>query len=287
MGTWGPGIYQNDVASDIKESFQSLREDGLAAEEIAKQLVEEYAAELADEDDACPAMLALADLLWRAGKPDDGIQSAALAMINSGAAMQAWRETPASLQRRRGQALTRLHEKLLSPPPQPKPCRKPSVYVCTWQQNDVYAYRLRSDAAKKLGIDGWYYVFQKIDELQWGRDLYPIVYVRLCPPDKLPQNGDQLAALPFVPTGRPPNPSDPIADKEKTVYGDWVYRLNIWLTARSEKKELQFLGNFPLQNTPDSEYIYGLKLNTRFLLLKEIEIPLTYPWMIQYLERIL
>lgn len=286
MGTWGPGIYQNDVATDIKESFRSLREDGLAAEEIAQQLVEEYAAELADEDDACPAMLALADLLWRAGKPDDGIQSAALAMIDSGAAMQAWRETPASLQRRRGQALTRLRGKLLSPPPQPKPRRKPTAYECTWQQNDVYAYRLRSDAAKQLGIDGWYYVFQKIDELDWGRDLYPIVYIRLCRPDKLPQNGDQLAALPFVPVDIPPDPSEPIANKEKTVYGDWVYRLNVWLTVRSEKKELQFLGNFPMQNTPDSEYVYGLKLNTRVLFLKEVEIPLTYPWLIQYLKRI-
>lgn len=68
MGTWGSGLYQNDMSDDIKECFIDKCKRGHTIEEATEISIKEYAEELQDEDDAPNFWFALADIQWKYGK---------------------------------------------------------------------------------------------------------------------------------------------------------------------------------------------------------------------------
>ena len=49
MGTWGPGIYQNDTSADIKDFFIKYLKQGSSKEDVTKRIIEEFSCEMEDE----------------------------------------------------------------------------------------------------------------------------------------------------------------------------------------------------------------------------------------------
>ena len=42
MGAWGPKLFQDDIAEDVKDTYIDLLKQGEDNEEITKKLIEEY-----------------------------------------------------------------------------------------------------------------------------------------------------------------------------------------------------------------------------------------------------
>jgi len=65
MGTWGTGIFADDLAADVRDEFTDLIGDGLSAAAATKRLVTESSEEI--EDEPTVFWIALAATQWKIG----------------------------------------------------------------------------------------------------------------------------------------------------------------------------------------------------------------------------
>ena len=68
MGAWGPGLFSDDVACDVKEYYMNCLREEMSADEAEAAVVSYFGDELADSDDGPVVVLALADTAWRVGE---------------------------------------------------------------------------------------------------------------------------------------------------------------------------------------------------------------------------
>jgi hypothetical protein len=120
VGTWGPGLFSDDTACDVRDEFRDLIGDGLTAEEATGRILSSYPAP-EDDPDGAVALLALAVTQWKTGRLVDPVRDRAVAAIDAGAGLDRW-DVPAGRERRRN-ALARARAQILSP--QPAPVRIP------------------------------------------------------------------------------------------------------------------------------------------------------------------
>ena len=67
MGTWNYGIFDNDVAQDIKEEYLDLLKRGIDSTEATKKIVSQNQDIIDDIDEAPTFWLVLADIQWEYG----------------------------------------------------------------------------------------------------------------------------------------------------------------------------------------------------------------------------
>jgi hypothetical protein len=139
MGTWGPSLFSDDIANDLREDFRDAIADGLSPAEATDKILAEYRPDPADPSYAATVWLALAATQWRLGRLEVRVRDAALAAIDGGGAIAAWRGTKDESRRRRILADSRAQ--LLSPPPPPRQVRRNLPCTCDWQPGDLVAYR--------------------------------------------------------------------------------------------------------------------------------------------------
>lgn len=158
MGAWGPGIFSDDLACDLREEFRELIAEGRSPEEATTKLRDEYAPD-EDPGDRTTFYLALAAVQWKLGRLLDDIRDEALRIIDSGEAIEDWKATlfdpdDNGLIKRREAAINKLREQLLQTPPAPKKIRRLFKSDTDWKIGYGVEYRLRS---------GRYIVFRVID----------------------------------------------------------------------------------------------------------------------------
>lgn len=117
MGAWGVGIFEDDVACDVRNLFYDLLREGLPLKEATDALMEEMQEELEDEEDGPVIILALAATEWEAGRLDARIKRRALKLIEAGVDFR-WQDTDSKDDR--FQVLQALKAKLQSAPPAPR-----------------------------------------------------------------------------------------------------------------------------------------------------------------------
>ena len=61
MGAWGPAIFSDDLAVDVRDDFRDLIGEGLTADEASERLKAEYADTLQDPDEGPVFLFALAE----------------------------------------------------------------------------------------------------------------------------------------------------------------------------------------------------------------------------------
>ena len=101
MGAWGPGIFDNDVAMDVKLLFEEQLQHGLTTTEATQAILYDPPWGLDDEEDEASTYLALASLQLEHGTLDAEIRDKALAIIESGVPMWGWENTDANRQSKR------------------------------------------------------------------------------------------------------------------------------------------------------------------------------------------
>jgi len=139
MGTWGPALFSDDTAADVREDFRDAIAEGLAPAAATDKILAEYRPDPSDPPYAATVWLALAVTQWKLGRLEDRVRDAALAAIDSGDAIAAWLGTSDEARRRRILADTRAQ--LLSPPPAPRNLRRNLPCTCEWPPGDLIAYR--------------------------------------------------------------------------------------------------------------------------------------------------
>lgn len=270
MGMWGSELYQNDTALDVKDEFEELYNAGNPVQTITDKLTEEYKSIMGDAEEEPLFWWALADTQWKLGVLMPGIKEKALYWIEKG------RDTPQN----RSMDMSDLRAKLLSPQPPVKKPRKKRTYKCQWKLGDVFAYRLESDPAKERGLDGRYFLIQKVDEgICHPGHIVPIVYVKITNDNHLPSNIEEYDRLEYVQTGFSryeerfwpidmTRPREDIAEKSKINYQVDEYgflpRYRTKLLNTSKRvipANLIYVGNFANAVPPQKEFVPHSKQN--------------------------
>jgi len=143
MGTWGTGLFSDDLAADVREEFRDLIGEGLTTEGAVSRLQREYKSSLRDPDEESVFWLALADTGWRLGRLDNTVLKNALRVIDSGQDLTRW-EYDAD-RKKREQVLAKLRTKLQSTPPAPKQVAKAIKSSNEWKTGEVIGFRLLSN----------------------------------------------------------------------------------------------------------------------------------------------
>lgn len=151
MGAWGCGLFEDDVALDVKDTFDDALASGETLAAATRAVLEEFEDSLDDDDDGPIITLALAALQWERGKPQEKWKKQALAIIEDGRGLERWEDAgPGELAGRR-QALETLKAMLESEPP--KPARKPRKprLKHNYQEGDWFAVPLE-DGGYAVGL---------------------------------------------------------------------------------------------------------------------------------------
>ena len=154
MGTWGPKLYQDDLAEDIRDYDKEQLHRGKKGIDITQELLIQYQIEISDSEDASVFWFALADTQWNLGRLEEKVKERALKYILSGDDLERWKIENPKMIKAREQTIEELRKKLLSPQPHEKKVTQYKSYRCEWKDGDVYAYRLESDLAEEKGLYG-------------------------------------------------------------------------------------------------------------------------------------
>lgn len=196
MGAWGPDIFADDFACDLREEFRELIAEGLSSEDATQKLQAEHAIE-DDPDERSVFYLALAATQWKLGRLLDPIRDEAIRIIDSGEEIERWKARLIDADeigaiKRRQAALDRLRKQLLKPQPKPKKIRVPYASRTDWEIGYAVAYRL---------LSGRYVVLRVVGIIEQGRGRDALVdladWIGDAPPTRV-----QIQGLPRMPTAR-------------------------------------------------------------------------------------
>ncbi len=280
MGSWGPKLYQDDLAEDIKSYYKDQLHRGKKGHEITAELISENQCTLSDADDAPVFWFALADTQWNLGRLEDEVKQQALYHIKDGHDLRRWQLVDAREASIRAKVLAELEKKLNTPQPEEKKVSIYKIYHCQWKIGDVFAYQLESDLAKERGLYGRYFLIQKVDEHVWHPGhIVPIVYVKITSDTNLPSNVEEYDKLEYVQTCVSKyeerfwpidmrRPQEDIAEKSKINYQvdeyGYLPQYRATLVNTSKRiipKKLIYLGNFENAIPPQKEFVPHSKYN--------------------------
>lgn len=142
MGTWGPALYSDDLAADLRGDLRDLLAQGLSTEVAVDKLAAEYASSLHDPDEGRVFWLAVAHAAWRLGRPSERATTEALRAIDSDADLRRW--TNANQREQRRVVLERIALDLRSQAPAPKRLARHRIAENEWSVGELVGYQLVS-----------------------------------------------------------------------------------------------------------------------------------------------
>jgi len=140
VGTWGTGLFSDDVACDLRDHYRALIEDGVEDAAATRLTTEKFRAYL-DQPDGI-ALLALAVTQSTLGRLDPEIRDKALAVLDRGADLDQWQRENPKLQPKRRAALDKIRAQLAGPQPARKRLRPPKRVLSGLAAGDVLAFPL-------------------------------------------------------------------------------------------------------------------------------------------------
>lgn len=112
MGTWGNGIFDDDLALDIKGEFENDLKAGLSVNIATARILQAYSDVLDDEDEGPIVYLSLAVLQFDHDSLHQEIKVKALEIIETGQGLERWEEAGQEALAERKQALDNFKLKL-------------------------------------------------------------------------------------------------------------------------------------------------------------------------------
>lgn len=140
MGIAGPGIFDDDVACDVRYVWREALMDGLDSEAATAQVFEQLGDVFEDDEEGVVAWLALAAAQSQTGRLLPRIRDRALELIDDGGDIEVWREEP-TFAKQREKVLAKLAEKLRGPQPPPRTLRRPKFRSSPLDVGDVVHVR--------------------------------------------------------------------------------------------------------------------------------------------------
>jgi hypothetical protein len=159
VGAWGPGLYQNDDALDLRDRWRALLGAGFDPRDVGQRLSVELG--LDDDPHHSPSWLTLADLLWRSGRLGSEVRRRVLRIMRDGVDLQGWHD---GHRRARQRALEQLERRLLTRMPSPRSIRP--RHPCDWKRGEHIVWRM---------ADGGSAVFRVVSfDPRWGAGGSPV-----------------------------------------------------------------------------------------------------------------
>jgi hypothetical protein len=84
MGTWGTGVFDNDLASDVRGEYRELLEDGTADAAATQEVLRSFAHAADDPDNGACFWTGLAATQMQLGRLDPTVRDRAVAVIDAG-----------------------------------------------------------------------------------------------------------------------------------------------------------------------------------------------------------
>lgn len=249
MGAWGPRLYQNDIAEEVRDYYKDQLHRGKTGKEITQEPIAQNEYTISDPDDAPVFWFALADTQWNLGRLEDFVREQALHHIRDGHDVKRWAAEDLRGAKTRAKTLEELQQKLLSPQPAEKRMSQYKLYRCEWKIGDVYAYQLVGDYAKENGMFGKFLYFIKVDEAVWHPGhIVPVVYFYWITGDKL-LSLEELKNVDYIPQFFIPEvyKKDP---KRQRLY---LVELLSTSSRVIPNKQLTFIGNLRKVKRVDNE----------------------------------
>ena len=143
MGVFGPGIFADDEALDVRSGYKHFLADAQSDERATDAIARQYGANFDDLPASTAFWLALALTQWKIGRLDQRVKTAALRIIDQDMDLKKWDGSP--LRRKRAAALAQARRKIDSPQPPAKPLPKPlPVQLPGWEFGEIVGFRVPS-----------------------------------------------------------------------------------------------------------------------------------------------
>jgi hypothetical protein len=147
VGAWGPAVFSDDLACDVRDDFRDLVAEGASPEDATEQLLRQYHSSLRDDDERAVVWLALASSQWSAGRLIPSVRETAIAIIESGEDLRRVEALGADNQflSRRRKALSKLRDQLEQEPPPPRRIRRRFRSRAFFSAGDILVCRPNDD----------------------------------------------------------------------------------------------------------------------------------------------
>jgi hypothetical protein len=222
---------------DIQEEYINYRKNGKNRAETIELLRHEYSGELQDDDDRLAVLIGLSLALCNKNELIDSIAIDTMTEITRAKCENEDIST---------------NEKIMSDLAKLEIClkdksvyggeakyRKSRKYIPDWQVGDVFSHVMTSPGAEELGIKGWHILIYKVGEYEDTQgDLNQLVFVALCPPEKIPSDDEGFQKLTFL----------PMMFWGKTA--EYLAQITIKSKKTEEKYELSKIGHVSKINIP-------------------------------------
>lgn len=203
MGTWGTGLYDNDMALDVRDTFTEALSSENDLDTACNKTLSVYSGCFGSDEEPL-LWLALADTQFDYGCLMDTVRTNAISWIEKEGGKNLF--TTRRQQKKWEQVLQQLREKIQSKTVSSKKICKPEVIKQNyWNNGDVFAYQFHTSIAKERNIQGKYVLFQKITSVCLAdHQIHSVIQVRNHLYDQLPkakiveQTFNSLPILPLV-----------------------------------------------------------------------------------------
>lgn len=178
MGTWGPTLFDDDDAADLRQNYRVWLADAQSDGGATDLAIRNHDADFNKLEDNTAFWLALAVVQWKLGRLDNRVRQAALRIIDDGLDIAKWADSP--LRAKRAAALKKVRTQITAPCPPSKPLPRPlPVQLAGWEFGEVVAYRTLSGRCAVLHVlsyHSWSDLKVKapvVTVLNWFRDELP------------------------------------------------------------------------------------------------------------------
>ena len=208
MSMSGPGIFDDDLACDVRDGYRHLLEDRVPDDEATRRAIVEWQGLDAEEEPVF--WLALAATQFRVGRLTDAVRGRALDVIDSGRDLVRWQELGPGPTAERGAVLASLRSQLTGPQPPRRAVRRPWRYVTDLNPGDVLSWTASTGLVVLLRV---------IQIRETREDAKPILEQLAWDAAYVPPT-DVLAGLPRAPA----SPPDPLGGhRAGPIYGPFKF----------------------------------------------------------------
>ncbi|MBQ8995169.1 MAG: hypothetical protein IJ091_05090 [Oscillospiraceae bacterium] len=197
MGAWGVGLFQNDVALEVKDTYVKKLQVGKSNEEAFNETVNELNDMTNDADDKIDFWFALASLMFDYGRLTPDVKNTALEIINSNSDDR-W---DAKDTKKRNQAVESLKEKLLSQQPEEVKVKIVKKRTPKIKPDEIYYFVLDDENLRNENfyncyvyvlVDSWTQYDNRIKDLG---DEHALIYLKIS--DHAVSDIKELDSIPF------------------------------------------------------------------------------------------
>lgn len=267
MGTWGIGIFQNDIALDVKEEYLNYLKEGYSDYDADRKTIENNL-DIINQggNDACEFWLALAMLEWEYGRLQVTTKNNALEMALDPKYLRIWKKEE-NFYNKRMIVLNEFVNKIQTIQPTKRKVKVIVPFKCVWKIGDIFAYQLVSKKSIDLGAYKKYLIFQKVGESEvYPQKIIPIIRVAKSIFDDIPKVEDYLNSTKLIWFGSPKE-----YEKNNLIiyYDTFLYDKKMYVESlKSYPKNIIYLGNhMPIK----TEYKEGKIMGENYLKWKEFE----------------